>query len=85
MQSADKLRDDEIEIGIALAMPVRAHVDRHVLERDVDIGAVIEVEAAQGNTGWPCPLRCAAWRSIRARPRALRRPGIAAVPRSLYP
>lgn len=34
-------------IGIALAMPMRAHVDRHVLECDVDIGSVIEVKPAQ--------------------------------------
>jgi hypothetical protein len=47
MQAADQLRDHEIEIGIALAMPMGAHVDRHVLQRDIDIGAVIEVEAAQ--------------------------------------
>ena len=47
MQGADQLGDHEIEIGIALAMRMGAHVDRHVVERDVDIGAVIEVEAAQ--------------------------------------
>ena len=47
MQGADQLRDHEIEIGIALAVPMGAHVDRHVVEPDVDVGAVIEVEAAQ--------------------------------------
>ena len=47
MQGADQLGDHEIEIGITLAVPVGAHVDRHVVERDVDIGAVIEVKAAQ--------------------------------------
>jgi hypothetical protein len=47
MQGADQLRDHEIEIGIALAVPMGAHVDRHAVERDIDIGAVIEVEAAQ--------------------------------------
>jgi len=47
MQGSDQFRDHEIEIGITLAMPMGAHVDWHVLERDIDIGAVIEVEAAQ--------------------------------------
>jgi hypothetical protein len=47
VQGADQFGDHEIEIGIALAMPMGAHVDRHVVECDVDIGAVIEVEAAQ--------------------------------------
>ena len=37
----------KIEIGIPLTVRVGAHVDRHLVERDVDIGAVIEVEAAQ--------------------------------------
>jgi hypothetical protein len=37
-------------------MPMGAHVDWHVVERDVDIGAVIEIEAAQ--VALPPPLCC---------------------------
>ena len=47
MHGADQLGDHKIEVGIALAMRMGAHVDRHFVERDVDVGAVIEVEAAQ--------------------------------------
>ena len=47
MHGADQLGDHKIEIGKALTVRVGAHVDRHLVERDVDIGAVIEVEAAQ--------------------------------------
>ena len=47
VQGADQLGNHEIEIGIALAMPMGAHVDRHVVQRDINVGAVIEVEAAQ--------------------------------------
>ena len=43
----DELRDHEIEIGVALPMCVRAHVDRHAGEIGREIGAVIEIEAAQ--------------------------------------
>jgi hypothetical protein len=42
-----QLRDHEIGIGIALAMCVGAQVDRHAVECDVDIGAVVETEATK--------------------------------------
>ena len=44
---ADQLRDDEIEVRVALAVGVGGHVDGHPLEIRGQIGAVIEVEAAQ--------------------------------------
>ena len=44
---ADQFGDQEIEIGIALAVRVRAHVDRHVVDVDREIGAVVEIVAAQ--------------------------------------
>jgi len=47
LQGADQLGDHEIEIGIALAMRMGTHVDRLVVERDIDIGAMVEIEAAQ--------------------------------------
>ena len=47
MQGADQLGDHKIEVGIALAMRMGAHVDRHVVEPDIDIGAMVEIEAAQ--------------------------------------
>ncbi len=43
----DQLGDQEIQIGIALAVRVGAHVDRHAVDRDGEIGAVVEIEAAQ--------------------------------------
>ncbi len=43
----DEFRDQEIEIGIALPMSVAWHVDRHAVDADREIGAVIEVEAPQ--------------------------------------
>nr|WP_243453531.1 hypothetical protein [Polymorphobacter multimanifer] len=43
----DCLGDDEVEIEIALAMAVAAIVERHAIEECSEVGAVIEVEAAQ--------------------------------------
>ena len=45
--STDQLGDQEIDVGIALAVAVRAHVDRHAVDVDGKIGAVVEIEAAQ--------------------------------------
>jgi hypothetical protein len=39
--------NEEIDVGIALAVTMRGHVDRHAVDRDGEIGAVVEVEAAQ--------------------------------------
>ena len=47
MGALDQLRDQEIEVGVSLAVPVGRHVDRHPAGRDGEIGAVVEVEAAQ--------------------------------------
>lgn len=45
--AADQFRDHEIEVGIALAMGVRAHIHRHAGHTGGKIGAVVQVEAAQ--------------------------------------
>ena len=42
----DELGNEKIQIGVALTVPVRRHVDRHALEPRLEIGAVVEVEAA---------------------------------------
>ena len=39
--------DDEVQIGVALAMRVRSHVDRHAGHRGGEIRPMVEVEAAQ--------------------------------------
>ena len=47
LDRVEQFRHQEIEIGIALPMPVRAHVERHAIEEQREIGAVIELKAAQ--------------------------------------
>ena len=47
VDAADQFGDHEVEIGIALPVRVRAQIDRHIVERDVDVGAVVEIESAQ--------------------------------------
>ena len=42
-----QLRDQEIDIGIALAVAMGRHVDRHAVDGDGEIRAVVEIEAAQ--------------------------------------
>ena len=42
----DELGDEEVEVGVALTVRVRRHVDRHALEPRLEVGAVVEVEAA---------------------------------------
>jgi len=44
---ADQFGDQEIEIGITLAVRMGAHVHRHVVDGDREVGAVVEIEAAQ--------------------------------------
>ncbi len=44
---ADQFGDQEIQVGISLAVGVGAHIDRHAVDRDGEIGAVIEIETAQ--------------------------------------
>ena len=43
----DHLGDDEVGVGEALAVRVRHHVDRHAVDRQREVGAVVGVEAAQ--------------------------------------
>ena len=43
----DQLRDHEIDIGIALPVAMGRHVDGHAVDLDGEIGAVVEIEAAQ--------------------------------------
>ena len=47
MGALDELGDQEVEVGVALAVAVGRHVDRHAACRDREVGAVVEVEAAQ--------------------------------------
>src|SRR5438132_675940 len=42
-----QLRNEEIQIRIALAMRMRAHVDGHPVDESRKIGAVVEIEPAQ--------------------------------------
>ena len=42
----DELGDEEVEVRVALAVPVRRHVERHALEPRLEVGAMVEVEAA---------------------------------------
>ena len=47
VERADRLRHQPVQVGIALAVRMGAHVDRHVVDGDREIGAVIEIVAAQ--------------------------------------
>ena len=42
-----KLRDDGVHVRVALAVRVRGQVQRHIVEEDSDIRAVVEIEAAK--------------------------------------
>ena len=42
-----ELGEDEVEVGVALAVQVRELVDRHAADRELDVLAVGRVEAAQ--------------------------------------
>ena len=43
----DQFRDHEVQIGIALPVGVRNHVDGHTIQGKPDIGAVVEIETPQ--------------------------------------
>jgi hypothetical protein len=43
----DQLGNEEADVGVALAVAVGSHVDRHAVDPDGEIGAVVEIEAAQ--------------------------------------
>src|SRR3954467_1711407 len=47
IESADRFRHQPVQIGITLAMRMSAHVDRHVVDGKRQIGAVVEIIAAQ--------------------------------------
>ena len=47
LDAGDDLRDQEVDVGVALAVRVRRHVHRRAGHRHREIAAVIEVEAAQ--------------------------------------
>ena len=47
LHAADELGDQEVEIRVAMAVAVRRHVHRHARDGRREVGAVIEVEAAQ--------------------------------------
>ncbi len=40
-------RNQEIDVGITLAMAMRGHVDRHAVDGDGEVRTVIKIEAAQ--------------------------------------
>ena len=42
----DEFWNEEIQIGIALTMGMRRHVERHAFDAGLEIGAVVEIEAA---------------------------------------
>ena len=42
-----ELRNDEVEVHVALPVGMGGHVDRHALDARREVGAVVEVEAAQ--------------------------------------
>ena len=42
-----QLRNQKIDIGIALAMTVGRHVDRHAVDGNREVRAVVEIEAAE--------------------------------------
>ena len=41
------LGHQEVQVGITLSVRMRAHVDRHVVDEDRQIGAVVEIVAAE--------------------------------------
>jgi hypothetical protein len=47
LHAADGLGDEEVQIGVALAVGVRAEVDRHAVDEQRDVGTMVGVEAAQ--------------------------------------
>ena len=47
IQSADGFGDEPVEIGVALTMRVGRQIDRYVVPKRREVGAVIEIPAAQ--------------------------------------
>ena len=46
-QTRDQFRNQEIEIAVALTMPVRAQIDRHAVDGDCEVGTMIQIETPQ--------------------------------------
>ena len=42
-----QFRDQEVGVGVALAVAMGRHIERHAVERDCEVGAMIELEAAK--------------------------------------
>ena len=47
IESFNRFRDDEVQIGIALPMRMRSQIDRHPVGEERDIGPVIGIKPAQ--------------------------------------
>ena len=47
VQAGDRLRHQPVEVGVALAVSMGRQIDRHVVDEDRQIRAVIEIVAAQ--------------------------------------
>ncbi len=47
IQPLHEFRDDGVHVGVTLAMRVRRQIERHVVEENGEVRAVIEIEAAQ--------------------------------------
>ena len=47
VDALDELGDDEVEVGVALPVGVRAEVDGQAVDAEGEVGAVVEVEAAE--------------------------------------
>ena len=45
--AADQFGDEEVQVAVALAVGVGGHVHRHAVEEGGEVGAVVEIEAAQ--------------------------------------
>src|SRR5882672_10753188 len=43
----DQLGDEEIQVRVTLAVPVARQIERHAVDMDREVGAMVEVEAAQ--------------------------------------
>ena len=47
IHAADGFRNEPVEVGVALPVHIGRQIDRHVVHKDGDVGAVIEIPAAQ--------------------------------------
>lgn len=47
VNALNRFRDDEIQVGIALAVGMAAQIDRHVVHKERHVGPVVGIEAAK--------------------------------------